>query len=95
MPQNELPSKRKEPPHKLRKHPRKKIYSARCLTLGPREAAELTGLGVARTYRLLKTGVMPSIFDPGGKGYRIPKTALLDWLRTCRGQPTELPAEET
>jgi excisionase family DNA binding protein len=80
--------------HKPKKHPRRKVYSARCLTIGPREAAVLTGLGVSRVYRLLRAGIMPSIPDPGGKSYRIPRAALLDWLRGCRGQPVELQDDE-
>jgi excisionase family DNA binding protein len=74
-----------------KKHPRQKVRSAKCLTLSPREAAEIAGLGLTRTYRLLRQGIMPSIPDPDGRGFRIPKSALLDWLRGCRGQQTELP----
>jgi excisionase family DNA binding protein len=73
-----------------KKHPRKKFHSANCLTLSPKQAAEIAGLGLARTYRLLRQGIMPSIPDPDGKGYRIPKNALIRWLDNCQGQVTPL-----
>ena len=47
------------------------------MTLSPRQAAEIAGLGITRTYRLLRQGIMPSIPDPDGRGSRIPKSALL------------------
>jgi excisionase family DNA binding protein len=72
--------------------PRRKWHSPKCVTLSPREAAELCGLGLTRTYRLLRQGIMPSIPDPEGKGYRIPRNALLRWLDSCGQQPTETPA---
>jgi excisionase family DNA binding protein len=72
-----------------KKQPRKKLHSPKCLTLSPREAAEISGLGITRTYRLLRQGIMPSIRDPDGRGFRIPKSALLRWLDSCGGQPAE------
>jgi excisionase family DNA binding protein len=74
---------------KKNKRPRQRARNAKCLTLSPRETMAYTGLGERRTYRLLKAGVMPSIPDPDGKGYRIPKSALLRWLDGCGGQPAE------
>jgi excisionase family DNA binding protein len=53
------------------------------LTLSPRQAAELTGLGMNACYALLKNGEMPSI--KSGKKYFIPKSALLKWLENCGG----------
>jgi excisionase family DNA binding protein len=72
------------------KHPRKKLYSTECLTISARQSMQYTGLGERRTYQLLRLGVMPSI--PGcGKGYRIPKNALLRWLESCGQQEGERP----
>jgi excisionase family DNA binding protein len=73
-----------------KKHPRKRLHSANCLTLSPREAAEIAGLGLSRTYRLLRQGIMPSIPDPDGRGFRIPKNALTRWLDSCRGHQAAL-----
>jgi excisionase family DNA binding protein len=79
-----------------KKNSRKKVYNANspnCQTLSPRQAAQVAGLGLTRTYRLLRTGIMPSIPDPIGRGFRIPKNALLRWLDSCRGQQIELSGE--
>jgi len=75
-----------------KKQPRKKLHSPKCVTLSPREAAEIAGLGITRTYRLLRQGIMPSIPDPDGRGFRIPKSALLRWLDSCGGGQAEEPA---
>jgi excisionase family DNA binding protein len=72
-----------------KKQPRKRLHSPKCVTLSPREAAEIAGLGITRTYRLLRQGIMPSIPDPDGRGFRIPKSALLRWLDGCGGRPAE------
>lgn len=73
---------------------KRKERSAKCLTLSPRETMEYTGLGERRTYRLLRQGIMPSIPDPDGKGFRIPRSALLEWLHRCQGVVTELPGRD-
>jgi excisionase family DNA binding protein len=54
------------------------------LTLTPREAAKLTGLGVNYTYALLHSGEMPAI--KAGKKFFIPKAALLKWLESAGGR---------
>jgi excisionase family DNA binding protein len=74
-----------------KKQPRRKLRSPNCVTLSPREAAEIAGLGLTRTYRLLRQGIMPSIPDPDGRGFRIPKNALLRWLDSCGSQAVEMP----
>jgi excisionase family DNA binding protein len=56
------------------------------LTLTPREAAKLTGLGMNYTYALLHSGEMPSI--KAGKKYFIPRAALMRWLETCGNKTT-------
>jgi excisionase family DNA binding protein len=76
-----------------KKHPRRRLHSAKCLTLSPREAAEIAGLGLTRTYRLLRQGIMPSLPDPDGRGFRIPKAALERWLDSCQGHETTLAHE--
>jgi excisionase family DNA binding protein len=53
------------------------------LTVGPREVARITGLGVAAVYGLLRSGEMPSI--KVGKKYFVPRSALLKWLENCGG----------
>ena len=55
------------------------------LTLTPREAARITGLGVSYTYQLLRSGEMPSI--KAGKRFFIPKSALLRWLESAGSRP--------
>jgi excisionase family DNA binding protein len=63
------------------KHPRVKKRSPKRRTLSPRETAEYTGFGLAHTYDLLRTGIMPSIRV--GKQFFVPENALLHWLDTC------------
>jgi excisionase family DNA binding protein len=66
------------------KQPRRKVRNEKCLTLSPRQTTEYTGLGLAQTYRLLREGIMPSI--PGGKGYLVPESSLLEWIHKCGGR---------
>jgi excisionase family DNA binding protein len=51
------------------------------LTLTPREAARLTGIGTNAVYALLHSGEMPSI--KSGKKFFIPMAALMKWLENC------------
>jgi excisionase family DNA binding protein len=60
----------------------RKKKTSQHLTLSPREVARVTGLGVASTYALLRSGEMPSI--KAGKKYFVPRSALLRWLEECR-----------
>jgi excisionase family DNA binding protein len=59
----------------------KELKRIASLTVTPREAAKLTGLGMNYTYALLHAGEMPSI--KAGKRFFIPRAALLKWLENC------------
>jgi excisionase family DNA binding protein len=61
----------------------KKKAESQKRTLNPAEAAEYCGFGRAYTYRLLRTGVMPSFRrGPGGR-FRIPLASLQVWLNSA------------
>jgi excisionase family DNA binding protein len=51
------------------------------LTMKPKETVTLTGLSVAETYRLLASGVMPSLRS--GRKFLIPRAALIRWINNC------------
>lgn len=46
--------------------------------LTPRQVQEMLGIGQRMTYKLLHSGELPSVRM--GKLYRIPKTAVIDYL---------------
>jgi len=54
-------------------------------TLSPRESMKITGIGVTNTYRMLRSGEMPSI--KVGKRFFVPKAALLKWLENAGDRP--------
>ncbi len=45
------------------------------------EVAELIGCSRAMAYRLMKRGTIPVVRIPGGKTVRVPREALLGWIR--------------
>lgn len=45
------------------------------------EVAELTGCSRALAYRLMQRGTIPVIRIPNGKTVRVPREALMDWIR--------------
>jgi hypothetical protein len=60
------------------------VRSEKRLTLSPRETAEITGIGITRTYQLLRSGEIPSIYI--AKCSYVPHAALLKWLETAGGK---------
>ena len=63
------------------------------MTLTPRESIKITRFGLTNTYRLLKSGEMPSIRI--GKRFYIPKAALLKWLESAEPPITAVPRDLT
>jgi excisionase family DNA binding protein len=57
-------------------------------TLTPRESQKITRFGVSHTYRLLRSGQMPSI--KVGSRFFIPRTALLRWLDNLGARPGDV-----
>ena len=45
------------------------------------EVAELIGCSRAMAYRLMQRGVLPTLRVPGGKSVRVPRDALIEWIR--------------
>jgi excisionase family DNA binding protein len=52
------------------------------LLLRPVEAADLIGLGRAKTYALIRAGAIPSVRL--GKSIRVPVSALREWVDGLR-----------
>lgn len=46
-----------------------------------REVAELIGCSRAMAYRLMQRGTIPVVRIPGGKTVRVPREALLEWIK--------------
>lgn len=46
------------------------------------DVARLIGCSRALAYRLMQRGVLPVVRIPGGKSVRVPREALLDWIRS-------------
>ena len=53
--------------------------------LTPEQVRQMLGVGQRTAYRLLRTGAIPSVRM--GRIYRIPKTAVIDYL--CAGENAE------
>jgi len=55
------------------------------LLLRGKEVAELIGCSRAMAYRLMQRGTLPVVRIPGGKSIRVPREALVEWIRanTC------------
>jgi len=51
------------------------------LLLRAPEVAQLIGCSRAMAYRLMQRGTIPVVRVPGGKTVRVPRQALLDWVR--------------
>ena len=64
-----------------RARPNVKVRSEQRMTLSPRESTEITGIGLNRTYELLRKGEMPAIAV--ANRFYIPRAALLKWLENC------------
>jgi len=45
------------------------------------EVADLIGCSRAMAYRLMQRGVLPTVRVPGGKSVRVPREALIEWIR--------------
>ena len=43
--------------------------------------AELIGCSRAMAYRLMQRGTIPVVRIPGGKTVRVPREALLEWIK--------------
>jgi excisionase family DNA binding protein len=67
-----------------RTRPNVKVHSRKRATLSPRETTEITGIGLNRTYELLREGKMPAIVVKNR--FYIPRTALLKWLEAAGGK---------
>lgn len=63
-----------------------KVRLEKRLTLFPRETTEITGIGISRSYQLLRSGEIPSIHI--AKFSYIPHAALLKRLETAGGKIT-------
>ncbi len=46
------------------------------------EVAELIGCSRALAYRLMQKGHLPVVRIPGGKAVRVPRAALVEWIRS-------------
>ena len=66
-----------------RTRPNVKARSKKRVTLSPRETTEITGIGLNRTYELLREGKMPAIVV--ANRFYIPQAALLKWLESAGG----------
>lgn len=51
------------------------------LLLRGREVAELIGCSRALAYRLMQRAAIPTCRIPGGKSIRVPREALIEWIR--------------
>jgi excisionase family DNA binding protein len=51
------------------------------ILLRGRQVAELIGCSRALAYRLMQRGAIPTVRIPGGKTIRVPREALLEWIR--------------
>ena len=47
-----------------------------------REVALLIGCSRALAYRLMQRGILPTVRVPGGRSVRVPREALIEWIRT-------------
>ena len=45
------------------------------------QVAELIGCSRALAYRLMQRNVLPVVRVPGGKTVRVPREALLEWIK--------------
>ena len=45
------------------------------------QVAELIGCSRALAYRLMQRNILPVVRVPGGKTVRVPRDALLEWIR--------------
>jgi excisionase family DNA binding protein len=82
-----MPKPKPQPPQKRayeRTRPNVKVRSEKRLTLSPRESTEITGIGLNRTYELLRSGEMPAI--QVANRFYIPEAALLKWLASAGGK---------
>jgi excisionase family DNA binding protein len=67
-----------------RSRPNVKARSKKRVTLSPRESTEITGIGLNRTYELLRDGKMPAIVV--ANRFYIPQAALMRWLESAGGK---------
>ena len=59
----------------------KETYKWEPLLLRGGEVAELLGCSRAMAYRMMSRGDIPVVRMPGGKSVRVPRAALLEWIR--------------
>ena len=52
----------------------------RLLLRGP-EVAQITGMSRALAYRMMQNGVLPVVRIPVGRSVRVPREALVEWIR--------------
>jgi excisionase family DNA binding protein len=45
------------------------------------EVARLIGCSRAQAYRLMQRGVLPTVRVPGGRTVRVPREALIEWIK--------------
>jgi excisionase family DNA binding protein len=69
-----------------RRQPNVKAASPDRATLTPLESTRITGIGITRTYGLLKSRGMPAI--KVGNRFFIPKAALMKWLENAGSEPS-------
>ncbi len=53
-------------------------------TVTPRESTLISGIGIAATFRLLRSGQMPAL--KVGRKFLIPRSALIKWLDESANQ---------
>jgi excisionase family DNA binding protein len=57
--------------------------------------AELIGCSRAMAYRLMQRGIIPVVRIPGGKTVRVPREALLEWIKDNTRAGTEATRTQT
>lgn len=55
------------------------------------EVAKELKISRALAYRWMQQGLLPTVRVPGGRTVRVPRHALLDWVRSQTHQPVTAP----
>ncbi len=57
------------------------------LLLKGTEVAELLGCSRAMAYRWMQAGILPVVRIPGGRSIRVPREALMEWVKSNTQRP--------
>jgi excisionase family DNA binding protein len=63
------------------------LISDEPLLLRGTEVAKLLGCSRAMAYRMMQKGLIPTIHLGAGKSVRVPRLALLEWIKARTAQP--------